>query len=392
MTPGNHRNARFHAVWPNGGSGVEFSEDGRFVLKLNGNGGTWERDEEWKGMLLRPDAGGELWLEEEEWGYAAPVGKTDGMETHRLDARAPDTSIMAQFALVRTEAEFAGFWHDFDPRHPLSRPLTGCPWRITSPYGNLDAIRNGEEWDAVISGENTVVTVEEDGRMRWEFGGRWGRTRRFIGTPEVDSPMALHVPHFYDYWGRLGDWRPERRKAEAGISFLAANLGQPGSLAARRLEIAQALSRWFTVAIPPRLKELFPCGARLKTVEVPRTPRAKYDFVSGFTFNLCFENSWGQGYLTEKPFDALISGAVPLYEGDPAVGEWIDPSAMIQCSGLEAEEIADRIRGAERDGTVERVHAEREGLIAVSLEEMIRRVERFCAQARGAEGNRSPKI
>ena len=67
----------------------------------------------------------------------------------------------------------------------------------------MESIANGEEWDAVISRENAQVTVEGD-RIRWEFGNRWGYTRRFIGTPQVPHPRALLGPHFYDYWCRLG--------------------------------------------------------------------------------------------------------------------------------------------------------------------------------------------
>lgn len=152
-----------------------------------------------------------------------------------------------------------------------------------------------------------------------------------------------------------------------------------GSLAAGRLELARELSRWFTVAIPPRLAGLFPAVAKLHLVEVPRAPRAKLEFLSQFTFNLCFENSQAPGYLTEKPFDALISGAVPIYEGDPGVSQWIDPTALIQCSGLNAGEIADYLRQAEQDGTVERVHEEREHLIFVTLDNMIQRIQNFCA-------------
>jgi len=35
-------------------------------------------------------------------------------------------------------------------------------------------------------------------------------------------------------------------------------------------------------------------------------------------FNMAFENSIEEGYVTEKPFDALISGTVPVYLGDAA--------------------------------------------------------------------------
>ena len=38
--------------------------------------------------------------------------------------------------------------------------------------------------------------------------------------------------------------------------------------------------------------------------------------ISKFLFNMAFENSIEPGYVTEKPFDALVSGTVPVYLGD----------------------------------------------------------------------------
>jgi hypothetical protein len=38
--------------------------------------------------------------------------------------------------------------------------------------------------------------------------------------------------------------------------------------------------------------------------------------IGKFLFNLALENSLESGYVTEKPFDALMSGTVPIYLGD----------------------------------------------------------------------------
>ena len=58
----------------------------------------------------------------------------------------------------------------------------------------------------------------------------------------------------------------------------------------------------------------------------------------------------GNARLREKPVDALLAGAVPVYEGDPGVADWLDPRGMVNCAGHGVEEIADRIREAERAG------------------------------------------
>lgn len=42
----------------------------------------------------------------------------------------------------------------------------------------------------------------------------------------------------------------------------------------------------------------------------------KINFLSQYFFNICPENSWSIGYCTEKLYDALISGCIPIYWGD----------------------------------------------------------------------------
>lgn len=57
-------------------------------------------------------------------------------------------------------------------------------------------------------------------------------------------------------------------------------------------------------------------------VTLPKSGDTRYNLllkrkaISRYMFNLAFENSIESGYVTEKPFDALLSGTVPIYLGD----------------------------------------------------------------------------
>jgi hypothetical protein len=57
-------------------------------------------------------------------------------------------------------------------------------------------------------------------------------------------------------------------------------------------------------------------------VQLSKDPASRYNLhlkrevISNFAFNMAFENSYEDGYVTEKPFDALLSGSVPIYLGD----------------------------------------------------------------------------
>jgi hypothetical protein len=42
----------------------------------------------------------------------------------------------------------------------------------------------------------------------------------------------------------------------------------------------------------------------------------KREVINNYAFNMAFENSIEPGYVTEKPFDALVAGSVPVFVGD----------------------------------------------------------------------------
>ncbi len=57
--------------------------------------------------------------------------------------------------------------------------------------------------------------------------------------------------------------------------------------------------------------------------------RAKRAVLSRYRFAICFENTIFRGYLTEKIFDCLLAGCIPIYWGDPTVTEQIPPACLI---------------------------------------------------------------
>jgi len=70
-----------------------------------------------------------------------------------------------------------------------------------------------------------------------------------------------------------------------------------------------------------------------KMLQIKRTAISKY------MFNFAFENSIHPGYVTEKPFDALIAGVVPVFLGDSEHLRSLlpDPAAAIFVSDYEAD-------------------------------------------------------
>lgn len=56
---------------------------------------------------------------------------------------------------------------------------------------------------------------------------------------------------------------------------------------------------------------------------------SKYEVLSQYRFCLCFENMEMTGYVTEKIFDCLYAGTIPVYWGAPDIHKLIPPGAYI---------------------------------------------------------------
>lgn len=54
------------------------------------------------------------------------------------------------------------------------------------------------------------------------------------------------------------------------------------------------------------------------------------NWISSYRYMICMENSWAEGYLTEKPLQAWLGGAAPIYDG--AAKASLNPGAYIDAA------------------------------------------------------------
>jgi hypothetical protein len=65
----------------------------------------------------------------------------------------------------------------------------------------------------------------------------------------------------------------------------------------------------------------------------------------GYKFSIAMENSSSKGYTTEKIISSLEAHTVPIYWGDPAVTEQINPAAIINCNDYSSfDEVIERVK------------------------------------------------
>ncbi|MBT9168801.1 MAG: Alpha-(1,3)-fucosyltransferase FucT [Syntrophomonadaceae bacterium] len=60
------------------------------------------------------------------------------------------------------------------------------------------------------------------------------------------------------------------------------------------------------------------------------TVQNKWDVLPQYRFSLCYENIYDEpGYVTEKIFDCMRAGCVPIYWGAPNITDYVDAEAFI---------------------------------------------------------------
>lgn len=65
---------------------------------------------------------------------------------------------------------------------------------------------------------------------------------------------------------------------------------------------------------------------------------SKYEILSRYRFSLCLENMEMAGYVTEKIFDCLYAGTIPIYLGAPDINSLIPEQTYIDCRSFNSWE------------------------------------------------------
>jgi hypothetical protein len=107
-----------------------------------------------------------------------------------------------------------------------------------------------------------------------------------------------------------------------------------------RTPIIQEFQKYGQVACPGKLISNYP--------PIGKGYDTKIEFISRGRFNICSENSAGPGYFTEKIYNALEAGCMPVYwcGGRNQLPIWVNPSAYIHLPDLQTETITNALAKA----------------------------------------------
>lgn len=151
-----------------------------------------------------------------------------------------------------------------------------------------------------------------------------------------DLTMSHHLdadivtPYFYP--GLHGELRrpvQEKNAENMVCAFISSPFHKSG-----RLEYIQALMQYLDIHSYGKV-----LGNRVLALDTGR--QTKLETIARYKFTIAFENAISQDYVTEKFYDPLIAGSVPVYLGAPNVedfapGErcyinashWVDPESL----------------------------------------------------------------
>lgn len=95
-----------------------------------------------------------------------------------------------------------------------------------------------------------------------------------------------------------------------------------------RNEVAEHISKYKVVDCPGSVLN------NCKRLEGRNDTRHKIEYLQQYKFNICFENSPGLGYVTEKIIHPLYTGTIPVYWGGVNVTEFFNEKAFINCNNM----------------------------------------------------------
>ena len=113
----------------------------------------------------------------------------------------------------------------------------------------------------------------------------------------------------------------------------------------RRVEFFEKLCRY---------KKVHSAGLAANNVgfKVPYSPRAKVEFLRAYKFNIAFENASLPGYTTEKIVEPMQSRCLPVYWGNPRIGEEFNAKSFLNRADFGSDEaLIEEIIALDRDDT-----------------------------------------
>lgn len=115
--------------------------------------------------------------------------------------------------------------------------------------------------------------------------------------------------------------------------------------------------------------------------------QAKLDFIASYKFTIAFENTSNDYYITEKIYEPLSVGSIPIYWGCRKIEEYINPDCFINCHNYESfAEVIEKIKEIDNNPDLYQQYINAKPVLPNSLfyeagRAMAQRVQHIAAKA-----------
>ena len=172
-------------------------------------------------------------------------------------------------------------------------------------------------------------------RFPFAYNHSWAKNFSLHYDPNVDRsgdnyPLA-----------RKEGCQPQNKKYFACFLASHASTGKPGAVI--RYQLFQALEKYKFVASG---------GSWANNIDsqIESGDHAAINFTNQCKFMIASENEHHLGYITEKPFRAWLSGAVPIYDAHPSVKQDLNPKSIIfQPDFVDQEALITEVKRLDQD-------------------------------------------
>ena len=249
---------------------------------------------------------------------------------------------------------YNGFWPLFDPQHNWFNQMfreyfAGEDIVFTNQPTGADIIVNSVFGPAITDGPARKILYTGEA---WKTG--WQEGHILLGFDRTDvAQQKYRLP----IWTVFTNWWPETYEPPyyvGGPNYVvdANKLVQPRT----EQEVNAILEREMfccIVASNPVENRIIAYNELSKIEPVDgyghifrnHMQNRKDEILKHYKFNICFENQIVDGYVTEKLYEALLSGTIPIYWGDKMSHEDFNPKAFIDYTTMGSmSELVDHVK------------------------------------------------
>jgi len=168
-----------------------------------------------------------------------------------------------------------------------------------------------------------------------------------IGFDYIDHPNYIRIPLYYMYYGNEINTEYKRSPCNPNKPHFACFLVSGHVDDPKKFDGCIARSRLFhRLSLYKRVRS----GGKYLNTESTIIPKEKTrEWLSECKFVIAFENRTYEGYVTEKPFQAYLAGAVPIYYADKSYIKDVNPNAVIFAKDYSEEDLYNYIISIDQD-------------------------------------------